>query len=417
MKLACGIDFGTSNSAVAVGDATGVRLVPLQAGSTSVPTALFFSFEDSSISFGREAVSRHMSHEPGRFVRAIKSLLGSSLFHEQTQIRIKSYSFSQMITEFLSFLRQRTAAETELSIDNVVLGRPVYFVDDDRDADNNAQSQLQAAVARAGYKHIEFQFEPVAAALNYEQGISQEELALVVDIGGGTSDFSVLRVSPHAASRQDRRDDILSFDGVHIGGTDFDRRLSLQCVMPLFGHQSPLKKKGLNMPSWYYVDLASWHRINFLYDPKVASDLKMLRRDAIEPIKVDRLLGVITRRKGHELLSRVEAAKIDLTSIPQSHVNLSGIADDLPLPITRSEFEASVAEGLNTIVRRAAITIKAAGVTPERIQTIFLTGGSSAIPALQAAISKLVPQAKMIARDVFGGVAMGLALDAKRRFS
>src|SRR4029077_9914935 len=205
---------------------------------------------------------------------------------------------------------------------SVVLGRPAFFVDDDPAADATAQSQLEAAARTAGFQHIASQFEPIAAALDYEQSVRAEEIALVADIGGGTSDFSVVRVSPERARASDRRQDILGFTGVHIGGTDFDRQLGMASVMPALGLRSPLRRKGLDAPSWYFSDLATWHRINFLYDPKVLTEVRGVLRDSAEPEKIERLLRVLEQRKGHELLAGVESAKIELSRADLARLNL-----------------------------------------------------------------------------------------------
>ena len=266
MNLACGIDFGTSNSAVAVSEAGRARLLPAQNGATSLPTALFFSFEDNSTSYGREAMQRYLGHEEGRLLRSIKSLLGTALYDEMTQVKFRRYAFADIIADFLRFMRDAAGKELGQPPDQVVIGRPAFFVDDDTESDRTAESQLAAAARLAGFKTVEFQFEPIAAALHYEQSVTAEEIALVADIGGGTSDFSVVRVSPKLAGKADRRQDILGYNGVHIGGTDFDRLLSLVTLMPFLGLRSKLKMKNLDAPSWYFSDLATWHRINKLYD-------------------------------------------------------------------------------------------------------------------------------------------------------
>jgi hypothetical chaperone protein len=209
MTLACGIDFGTSNSAVGVCDTSGPRLLPLQRGTTSVPTALFFSFDDDSTTFGHDALERYFAREPGRYLRAIKSILGTGLFEETTQVRRRQYAFSDIVAAFLRFLRRAAGEHLGAPPTSVVLGRPAFFVDDDPVADATAERQLEAAARTAGFEHVVFQFEPIAAALDYEQSVRAEEIALVADIGGGTSDFSVVRVSPERARSSDRRQDIL----------------------------------------------------------------------------------------------------------------------------------------------------------------------------------------------------------------
>src|SRR5262249_29243709 len=147
-------------------------------------------------------------------------------------------------------------------------------------------------------------------------------IALVADIGGGTSDFSVVRVSPERARSGSRREDILGFTGVHIGGTDFDRQLGLARVMPAFGLRSRLRRKGLEAPAWYFFDLVTWHRIGFLYDPKVLRQVRGLLRDSAEPEKIKRLLRVLEQGKGHALLAGVETAKIALSGADVATLDL-----------------------------------------------------------------------------------------------
>lgn len=416
MTLACGIDFGTSNSAVGVSRNARARLLPLQDGATTVPTALFFSFEDDTTSFAREAMRRYLSREQGRLLRSIKSLLGTPLFEETTQVKYKRYQFAEIVAAFVRFLRDRAAAELGGLPGNVVMGRPAFFVDDDPAADARAEGQLAAAARAAGFANVVFQFEPIAAALHYEQSVQAEEIALVADIGGGTSDFSVVRVSPHLAAKADRRGDILGYNGVHIGGTDFDRLLSLATLMPFLGLGSPLKMKGMDAPSWYFADLSTWHRINYLYDPKVLTEIGTVRRDSAQPEKIERLLRILELRKGHELLGRIEQVKIDLSSAPRATLPLADIAEGLELAIERERFERAIAGELSRIEGRVRDVLKVAGIGAKAVATVFLTGGSSGVPAVRDAITAAVPSARVVAGDAFGSVATGLAIDAERKF-
>ncbi|HMK79212.1 MAG TPA: Hsp70 family protein [Xanthobacteraceae bacterium] len=417
MTHACGIDFGTSNSSVGVCDAHGPRLLPLQRGATSVPTALFFSFEDDSTTFGQEALDRHFAHEHGRYLRAIKSVLGARLFDETTQVKARRYAFGEIIAAFLAFLRSAAAESLGAPPRSVVLGRPAFFVDDDPPADAAAERQLEAAARAAGFERIAFQFEPIAAALDYEQSVTAEEIALVADIGGGTSDFSVVRVSPARARASDRRGDILGFTGVHIGGTDFDRQLALASVMPALGLRSPLRRKGLDAPSWYFFDLATWHRINFLYEPKVLTEVRGVLRDSAAPEKIARLLRVLEQQKGHALLAAVESAKIGLSQAERVTLDLDDSVAGFSLEIARAELEAAVADALARIRSRIDDVLRMAGLTPEAVSAVFLTGGVTRMPSVRAAIAAAVPTARLIAGDAFGSVATGLALDAARRFA
>jgi hypothetical chaperone protein len=417
MTFACGIDFGTSNSSVGVCDADGPQLLPIQRGATSVPTALFFSFDDNSTTFGHEALDRYFVREPGRYLRAIKSVLGTRLYEETTQAKLRRYSFGEIIAAFLRFLRTAAGQKLGAPPTRVVLGRPAFFVDDDPAADAAAERQLEAAARAAGFEQIAFQFEPIAAALDYEQSVKAEEIALVADIGGGTSDFSVVRVSPERARSRDRRADILGFTGVHIGGTDFDRQLGMARVMPALGLRSPLRRKGLDAPSWYFFDLATWHRIGFLYDPKVLTEVRAVLREAQEPEKIERLLRVLEQRKGHELLAGVEAAKIELSGADVATLNLDPGVADISLAITRADLEAAVADSLKRIRLRIDDVLRLAGLTPEAVSAVFLTGGATRMPSVRSTIASAVPAARLIAGDAFGSVATGLALDAAKRFA
>jgi hypothetical chaperone protein len=417
MTPACGIDFGTSNSSVGVCDANGPRLLPIQRGATSVPTALFFSFDDHSTTFGHEALERYFVREPGRYLRAIKSVLGTKLFEETTQTRLKRYTFGEIIAAFLRFLRTAAGQRLGAPPTSVVLGRPAFFVDDDPSADAAAERQLAAAARAAGFEKIAFQFEPIAAALDYEQSVEAEEIALVADIGGGTSDFSVVRVSPERARASDRRGDILGFTGVHIGGTDFDRQLGMARVMPQLGLRSPLRRKGLDTPSWYFFDLATWHRIGFLYDPKVLTEVRAVLREAQEPEKIERLLRVLEQRKGHELLAGVEAAKIELSGADVATLDLDPGVADISVDITRADLEAAVADSLQRIRARIDDVLRLAGLTPAAVSAVFLTGGATRMPSVRSTIAAAVPAARLIAGDAFGSVATGLALDAAKRFA
>jgi hypothetical chaperone protein len=417
MTLACGIDFGTSNSSVGVYDAGGPHLLPIQRGARSVPTALFFSFDDNSTTFGHEALERYFAREPGRYLRAIKSVLGTKLFEETTQVKLRRCAFGEIIAAFLQFLRTAAGESLGAPPTSVVLGRPAFFVDDDPAADAAAERQLEAAARAAGFERIAFQFEPIAAALDYEQSVNAEEIALVADIGGGTSDFSVVRVSPDRARSRDRHQDILGFTGVHIGGTDFDKQLGLASVMPALGLRSRLCRKGLDAPSWYFSDLATWHRINFLYDPKVLTEVRGVLRDSAEPEKIERLLRVLEQRKGHELLAGVESAKIELSRADLARLNLDDSVADISLEVTRAELEAAVADSLHRIRSRIGNVLRMAGLTPDSVSVVFLTGGATRMPSVRKSIAAAVPTARLIAGDAFGSVATGLALDAAKRFA
>jgi hypothetical chaperone protein len=411
-----GIDFGTSNSTVGVIENGRPRLVPLEAGEVTLPSAIFFNFEDNGAYFGRQAVGQYTDAVEGRLMRALKSVLGSSLVHEKTRLKARQIAFTDIIGMFLGHLKQKLDSHAGESVEAVVLGRPVQFVDDDEVADAAAQSELEKAARKQGFKSIAFQFEPIAAALDYEQNVTREELALIVDMGGGTSDFSVVRVSPERSAAADRKDDILANRGVHIGGTDFDRLLSLEHVMPHLGYLTPTKDGKRNLPAGYFVDLATWQRINLLYTTKAMSDLRQIRFEAAEPDLVDRLIDVVEHRYGHAMATLVERAKIALTANDEASVKVDLTDAKFEAPISRAGLEETIRADVDRVTGTVARTLADAGLRPGDITTVFLTGGSTVVPLARASILALVPEARVVQGDVFGSVGAGLALDARRKF-
>jgi hypothetical chaperone protein len=292
----------------------------------------------------------------------------------------------------------------------------VRFVDDDDAADAEAQRQLESAVRAQGYRHVEFQFEPIAAALDYEQQVTREELGLVADIGGGTSDFTVIRVSPERARAKDRKADILATAGVHIGGTDFDRLLSLKKVMPLMGYGTETADGKRPLPSAPYYDLATWHRINRLYNAKVMAELRSTQQEARFPDLVAMLVALVEDRQGHRLAGRVEETKIALSEAAQAQFRFVTRDVRLETPIALEELDAALATANESIAKAIGRTLVAAGIGGERIDTLILTGGSTRVPAVARMLRGLFPRARAVETDAFGSVGLGLSIDAARRF-
>lgn len=321
-KAWCGIDFGTSNSAVGISTAAGNRLATVEKTHSTIPTAIFFNFEEKRMQFGRDATAEYIGRTQGRYMRGLKSLLGSSLIEEQVALGSEALSYKGVIGKFLGYLKGCMEQEVDAPVQDVVIGRPVHLVDDDLDADRRAQEQLEFAAKGEGFRNVAFQLEPIAAALEYEQTVAREEVVLVVDIGGGTSDFSIVRLSPERKANFDRGEDILSSQGVHIGGTDFDKSLSLSRVMPQLGFHTVTRHRRLELPKWCFVDLATWHRIQSLNDPKVILELRKIRHEAERRDLFDRLLWIVNQRLGHRLAGEVEEAKVALTAPRQSTSNL-----------------------------------------------------------------------------------------------
>lgn len=412
----CGIDFGTSNSTVALATEREHFLVPVEDTDDSIPSAVFFNITTGSPAFGRAAIRDYMAGENGRLMRALKSVFGRPVFHEQTRIGNRHVTLANIVSLFLRHLKATTERRIDRALTDVVLGRPVQFVDDAPDRDMAAQNDLEEAARKIGFKNIEFQFEPIAAALEYESTIRNEEIVLIVDIGGGTSDFSIVRVGPERATLPDRTDDILANRGIRVGGTDFDRELSVRQVMPEFGYGSTYGDKNLEMPKITYSDLSTWSNINSVYEYKVAADIKAVRREAAAPELLDRLLSVIASRSGHRLIGDVERAKIALSADDKASVDLAYVEPGLTVPIRQQDFERAIAELVARIEQCLGQAVADAGVPAARINTVFLTGGSSMARPVQALIRRMFPEAAIASGDAFGAVGKGLGLDAKRKF-
>lgn len=413
----CGVDFGTTNSTVGLcagGEAP--FLIPAEGEHLTIPSALFFSLEDGSVHFGRSAVHEYMDGAEGRFMRALKSVLGTSLMKETTQVGRERMTFQGLIGRFLRNLRQQLEAHQGSAPDAVVLGRPVYFIDGNEEADRTAQNQLEEAARAEGFKHIEFQFEPVAAAMHFERELNAESLALVMDIGGGTSDFSVLRLSPERSRAMDRRDDILSTSGVHVGGTDFDRQLNIAKVMPEMGLGSLTKDGKRQLPVWYFNDMATWHKINLLYTPKTMRDIAALKREAAEPHKLDIYEHLLENRSGHRLAAQVESAKIELTDAMDAVISLVEPGLSLQVPVGRQEFDLACSELSVRVGVAMDEALQLAGVTRAEIDTVVMTGGGALVPLVRSIAETRFPHARVTQTDRFGAVGLGLAVDAARRF-
>ncbi len=416
-SMSCGIDFGTSNTTISVFDADGARLIPLEDGSVTLPSAVFFESDTAVAEFGRAAIAAYIRGDDGRLMRGLKSTLGSSLIHEKTRVGARVLSFRDIVARYFRHLRDCLDSETGGGVTRAVLGRPVHFVDGDPAGDRAAQDVLEEIARAQGFREVAFQYEPIAAALHYEQGIAAEELVLIVDIGGGTSDFSIVRVGPAQARAADRSADILANDGIRVGGTDFDRLLSLAEVMPHLGFGSTTGQGKAVMPKHYYLDLATWHRINMLYSGRTASDLKALAQMSDRPELIARMIKVVAGRQGHGLAMAVEAAKIELSERDVARLQISALTGGPNPLVRRDSFEASVAQSLERISGMLTGVLAQAGLSPDRIGTVFLTGGSSGLPALRQVVETVLPGVPVATGDMLGSVGTGLALEAARRFS
>ena len=415
MAIACGVDFGTSNSTVGWVRPGQSSMLLLEDGKATLPSVVFFNADDEEVSYGRAALADYLAGYEGRLMRSLKSLLGTSLIDGQTEVGGRALPFRMLLAHFIGELKRRAEQAAGRSFQSAVFGRPVHFIDDDRAADQLAEDTLAEVARSVGFKDIAFQFEPIAAAFDYESQIDREELVLIADIGGGTSDFSLVRLSPERARKAERRDDILANGGVHIGGTDFDKYLSLSSLMPLLGYGSRLRNNA-EIPSSYFFNLATWHTINLAYTKKMWTQLSDLVRDAAEPEKLNRLQHLIEERSGHWLAMKAEEGKIALSSAETVPLELERLSPAVVLQLQRASFNVAVDHLVGSVEGTVQQLLRDAGVQADQVDTVFFTGGSSGVRLLRERIGALVPKARKVEGDLFGSIGAGLALDAVRRF-
>ncbi len=395
-----------------------MRLVELEPGQLTMPTAVFYFAEGRHDAdgppraFGRAAITAYVDGHDGRLMRSMKSILGSALIDQTTDVGGgRGAKYADIVAGYLKRLRRLAAEPT-----HAVLGRPVFFVDGEPARDAQAQAQLEACARAAGFHEVQFQYEPIAAALDFEQQATREQLVLVADIGGGTSDFSVVRVGPERMARRERRDDILASHGIHIAGTDFDRHIELAGLLPAFGYRTT-GPSGREMPSGLYFDLATWHLINSCYAPLRVAEWRGMRSWFSDLQQHVRLMTVLEERLGHELAARAEAAKIAVATGADTTVDLGHVEPGLVLPLTGKTAVDALRADLDRIIKTAHETVALAGLKAEQINALYFTGGSTGLRLLVDGMAAGFPQARRVSGDRLASVATGLGLYAQRVFA
>lgn len=412
MGVRIGLDFGTSNSTVAVMDRGAPRLLALEGTHATLPSAIFFDFESGTDHYGRDAIALYTDGHQGRLMRSLKSVLGTGLMAESTRIRARQVAFEDVLGAFIRHVKVTAERQLGETVTDVVLGRPVHFVDDDAEADRLAEATLERIARKQGFKSVRFQLEPIAAALDYERSLTRERLAMIADIGGGTADFTVARLGPGRGKYEANR--VLANGGVHVGGTDMDRRLSVSQVMPLFGLGTKSKDGKRDLPVWPFQDMATWHRINSLSDPKALAQLRSILKDSQRPDLFGQLLGVVEHRDGHRLAGQVEVAKVALSDHEFHRAEVAGL--DCAVLFSRAGFEDSVAPLVDRLKISCLETLAAADVEAGKIDAVFLTGGTTQIPVVRAMLDSIFADSQFVQGDVFGSVGLGLAIEAERVF-
>ena len=423
--MAAGLDFGTTNSTIALaeGDA-GVRVArfPYSGGVTEAFRSLLYlhrirengrsTIKSYSGPGGIEEYLR--SDEKGRLVQSLKSFLSSRSL-QTTEVFGRRFRLEELIARILADIRAGAAAQFgSAAVNRVVVGRPVRFVGAESEEDDEyALTRLKEALLMAGFEEVRFEYEPVGAAYHYESTLDHDELVLIGDFGGGTSDFSLVRVGPSLRrSGVTRR--VIGNEGVGVAGDSFDARIIRQVVSPALGAGSELESDGkrLPVPNWVYFKLERWHHLSFLKSADTLNMLKSVRAQALEREKIEALLYLIQHDLGYQLHRAVQSAKIALSHEESARLHFSDGDAEIDERFTRREFESWIARELRDIEDRVDALLSKTGTAAGEVDVVFLTGGSSLVPAVRRIFEGRFGQEKIRTGDEFTSVARGLALRA-----
>lgn len=422
---AVGIDFGTTNSSIALSaEDHDVRLAsfPFQGAPTPSFRSVIYLEQvrtqagprKSVALTGPAAIERYLdTDEKGRLIQSLKSHLPSRTL-TGTAIFGRNYRVEELIARMVKDLREAAEAQWQRPIRSAVVGRPVRFVGAASNEDDEfAVGRLREAFLEAGFERVEFELEPIAAAYAYESTLEHDELILIGDFGGGTSDFSLLRVGPGVRKRGRLPEDLLANDGVGLAGDAFDARLVRKLVSPALGSESEVHSFGKLLPAvpaWIYANLERWHYLSFLRTNNVREILRGAHHRALEPEKIEALISLIEEDLGYQLHRAVQKVKCDLSLHNETEFRFNEGTLDLRIPVTRREFESWIREDLESVEQCVDGLLERAGVEPGQVDRVFLTGGTSFVPSVRRIFTKRFGKDKLRSGNEFTSVAYGLAL-------
>jgi hypothetical chaperone protein len=423
MNTTFGLDFGTTNSALSVSQDGQVEVVDIDEYNTTGKTlrSVIYFDEENKIFVGQEAIQNYIDNgAAGRFMQSIKSFLPSEQF-ENTYINRKRYELDDLIAIILRKIKEKGEEYVGYEVDDVVLGRPVVFSENE-EKDNLAEARLRSAAEKAGFKNIRFQLEPIAAAFTFEEtlGEGEEKKVLIGDFGGGTSDLTVIKLRSRSCSTIERKNDVLALGGVYIGGDSFNSRIMREKITKYFGRDVKCKMMGkedsLGMPLTIMENICQWHLIPQLRDGKTRAIIRQIKNTADDKAVVENLENLIVENFGFMLFQAIEKAKCELSSLENSRIIFREWALSISEAISRIEFESMNRENVEKIAHCADETIKRSGLTLDQIDTVFITGGTSHIPCIQKLFIDRFGREKLRQMDAFTSVVHGLGASASFLF-
>ena len=424
-KRKIGIDFGTTNSSIACADCSDeVQLAkfPYLGGLTDAYRSLLYLQREKEGGAnilkswtGPEAIEQYLAADvKGRLIQSLKSFLSSRSLHS-TEIFGRRHTLEELIGRILRDLRKNAEHQFGIKISSAVVGRPVHFVGaENQEDDTYAEGRLRSAFDSAGYECVEFEMEPIAAAHYYESMLDHDELILIGDFGGGTSDFSLVHVGPTVRRKDMASGSIVGNAGVGLAGDAFDAKIIRHLVSPALGAGSQLRSLGkiLTVPNWVYIKLERWHHLSLLRAREVLGMLRGVRAQSLEPAKIEALIHFIKEDLGFHLHRAVQRVKSDLSNAPQATFKFSDGFVELAATVERASFEEWISEELGQIAHCVDSLLTSSGVQPKDVDMVFLTGGSSFVPAVRRIFETRFGKKRIQGGNEFTSVARGLALKA-----
>ena len=418
--MTIGIDFGTTNTVVALSDADGVAHLAtfdaVEGQTTTFRSALSFQTHpgvdgqppERVVEAGPWAIAAYVEDPlETRFIQSFKTFAASAAFTE-TRIDNKRYAFEDLLAAFLLRLRHHAGEALDAMPPAAVVGRPVTFAGGNPD-EALALGRYQAAFQRLGFTDIRYAHEPVGAAFYFARKLTQDATVLVADFGGGTSDFSIIRFE---RTGDGLRSTPLARSGVGVAGDAFDYRIIDQLVSPELGKGGLYSSVGkqLPIPQRYYSAFARWDQLALLRASRDMRDIRALARTALEPEKIERLIEVLDDNHGHDLYRAVSALKMALSASETATFRFHAGDVHIEKPVARTDFEGWIAPELAAIEGAVDQAMARAGLAPDGIDRVFLTGGTSFVPAVRAIFQNRFGQDRIETGGEFESIAAGLAL-------
>lgn len=408
-----GIDFGTTNSALSIYDESKKEIV----ATISIPSLIYFkngltAADEEHFVIGDKAILEYINDGmKGRFIKSIKQILSRSTFSE-TRIQNRRYNASDLVALILSELKEKADQIIGFDCTKAVIGRPVFFDDDDTKKDTLAQTRLRKAAEIAGFTDVRFQFEPIGAAFAYEKNIRKKENVLVADLGGGTTDFTYLVLDPEKVGSKDRKNDMMASGGIYIGGDSLDSAFMWEKGTPYFGKNTQYEAtRGqiLNVPKSLFANICSWDKMNFFNGQKIQKDIEDYYYFSGNDRKFKNLITLIENNLGYTVFQAIEKTKIELSSQSNSEFIYSKMDIEINESISIEVYENIIAKEIQKISDYLDQFLSTNHISASDIDCLFLTGGTSMVKAVQHLFKTKFPHIPINSGDNFNSVAQGLA--------